>query len=50
MDVVHLDTNWFAVDWRCDLEFAPDRFPDPEGLCRELAAEGVHLSLWQTPA
>jgi alpha-glucosidase (family GH31 glycosyl hydrolase) len=49
MDVVHLDTNWFAVDWRCDLEFAPDRFPDPEGLCRELAARGVHLSLWQTP-
>jgi alpha-D-xyloside xylohydrolase len=49
MDVIHLDTNWFAVDWRCDLEFAPDRFPDPEGLCRALAAEGVHLSLWQTP-
>jgi alpha-D-xyloside xylohydrolase len=49
MDVIHLDTNWFAVDWRCDLEFAPDRFPDPEGLCRELAANGVHLSLWQTP-
>jgi alpha-D-xyloside xylohydrolase len=49
MDVIHLDTNWFAVDWRCDLEFAPDRFPDPERLCRELAAEGVHLSLWQMP-
>jgi alpha-D-xyloside xylohydrolase len=49
MDVVHLDTNWFAVDWRCDLESAPDRFPDPEGLGRELAARGVHLSLWQTP-
>jgi alpha-glucosidase (family GH31 glycosyl hydrolase) len=49
MDVIHLDTNWFAVDWRCDLEFAPDRFPDPESLCRELAAEGVHLSLWQMP-
>jgi alpha-D-xyloside xylohydrolase len=49
MDVVHLDTNWFARDWRCDLEFAPDRFPDPEGFCRKLAAEGVHLSLWQTP-
>jgi alpha-D-xyloside xylohydrolase len=49
MDVVHLDTNWFAVDRRCDLEFAPDRFPDPAGFCRELAARGVHLSLWQTP-
>ena len=49
MDVVHLDTNWFAVDWRCDLEFAPDRFPDPEGFCRALAADGVHLSLWQMP-
>jgi alpha-D-xyloside xylohydrolase len=49
MDVVHLDTNWFAVDWRCDLEFAPDRFPDPEGFCRALAADGIHLSLWQMP-
>ncbi|HEX8132945.1 MAG TPA: glycoside hydrolase family 31 protein, partial [Actinomycetes bacterium] len=49
MDVVHLDTNWFTDDWRCDLEFAPDRFPDPAGFCRRLAADGVHLSLWQTP-
>jgi alpha-glucosidase (family GH31 glycosyl hydrolase) len=49
MDVVHLDTNWFAVDWRCDVEFAPDRFPDPEGFCRALAADGIHLSLWQMP-
>ncbi len=45
MDVIHLDTNWFAVDWRCDLEFAPDRFPDPEGRCRALAAEGVHIGV-----
>jgi alpha-D-xyloside xylohydrolase len=43
MDVIHLDTNWFAVDWRCDLGFAPDRFPDPEGLCRALSGEGFHL-------
>jgi len=49
MDVVHLDTNWFAIDWRCDLEFAPDRFGDPAGFCRELADRGVHLSLWQMP-
>ena len=49
MDVVHLDTNWFAVDWRCDLEFAPDRFGDPAGFCRALADRGVHLSLWQMP-
>jgi Glycosyl hydrolases family 31/Galactose mutarotase-like len=27
MDVIHLDTNWFAVDWRCDLEFAPTGSP-----------------------
>jgi Glycosyl hydrolases family 31 len=34
-------TTWFAVDWRCDLEFPPDHFPDPEGLCRDLAADGT---------
>jgi alpha-D-xyloside xylohydrolase len=25
------------------VEFAPDRFPDPEGFCRALAADGVHF-------
>jgi alpha-D-xyloside xylohydrolase len=49
VDVVHLDTFWFAKDWCCDLEFAPDRFPDPVRYCRELADLGVHLSLWQLP-
>jgi alpha-D-xyloside xylohydrolase len=49
VDVVHLDTFWFARDWRCDLEFAPDRFPDPAAYCAELRDLGVHLSLWQLP-
>ena len=49
VDVIHLDTSWFAVDWRCDLEFAPDRFPDPAAYCEELRRMGVHLSLWHLP-
>jgi alpha-glucosidase (family GH31 glycosyl hydrolase) len=27
-DVLHLDPQWFHDDWRCEFEFAPDRFPD----------------------
>jgi alpha-D-xyloside xylohydrolase len=49
VDVIHLDTFWFAKDWLCDLEFAPDRFPDPKGYCEELRRLGVHLSLWHLP-
>ncbi len=31
-DVIHLDTHWFTEDWFCNLEFAPDRFPDPAAI------------------
>lgn len=49
VDVVHVDTHWFREDWRCDLEFDPERFPDPAGLCRDLDELGVKLSIWQLP-
>ncbi|HUF34098.1 MAG TPA: TIM-barrel domain-containing protein [Acidimicrobiales bacterium] len=49
VDVLHLDTHWFREDWRCDLEFDPERFPDPAGYLAELAALGVKVCLWQLP-
>jgi alpha-D-xyloside xylohydrolase len=49
LDVLHLDTHWFAEDWRCDLEFDPERFPDPAAFLGEMAEEGVKVSLWQLP-
>lgn len=48
-DLVHLDTHWFRRDWVCDLEFDPDRFPDPAGYLAAMAAMGVKVSLWQLP-
>ena len=48
-DVLHLDTHWFRRDWFCDLEFDPDRFPDPAGYLGAMAAMGVKVSLWQLP-
>ena len=48
-DVLHLDTGWFKEDWRCDLEFGLDRFPDPAAYFREMRALGVKISLWQLP-
>jgi alpha-D-xyloside xylohydrolase len=48
-DVIHLDTHWFKEDWYCDLEFAQDRFPDPEALIEDLAKLGIKVSLWQLP-
>ncbi|MEJ5255705.1 MAG: TIM-barrel domain-containing protein [Acidimicrobiales bacterium] len=48
-DVLHLDTHWFRRDWLCDLEFDPDRFPDPAGYFEAMAAMGVKVSLWQLP-
>lgn len=48
-DVLHLDTHWFREDWRCDLEFDPDRFPDPAGFLKQMSDLGVKVSLWQLP-
>ncbi len=49
IDVLHLDTHWFAEDWRCDLEFDAERFPDPDAFLRQMADLGVKVSLWQLP-
>lgn len=48
-DVIHLDTGWFKTDWRCEWEFSPERFPDPEGFLREMRQRGFRVSLWQLP-
>jgi alpha-D-xyloside xylohydrolase len=48
-DVIHLDTGWFRTDWRCEWEFSPERFPDPEGFFREMKNLGFRVSLWQLP-
>ena len=29
-DVIHFDTGWFETDWRCDYQFAKNRFDDPK--------------------
>jgi len=48
-DVIHVDTDWFAERWVCDWTFAPDRFPDPEGMLARLREQGFRVSLWQWP-
>lgn len=48
-DVIHVDTNWFPVDWECDLEFSEERFPDVEGMFSRLRDQGLRVSLWQWP-
>lgn len=48
-DVIHMDVSWFKKDWRCDWQFDPVRFPDPEAMCRQLHEQGFRFSLWQQP-
>lgn len=48
-DVIHIDTNWFDQDWKCDWRFNRERFPDPAGMFSELADMGFKASLWQAP-
>ncbi|MEO1056615.1 MAG: TIM-barrel domain-containing protein [Actinomycetota bacterium] len=49
IDVLHLDTHWFSEDWRCNLEFDAERFPDPAAFFAEMRELGVRVSLWQLP-
>ncbi|SKB77063.1 TIM-barrel domain-containing protein [Dyadobacter psychrophilus] len=48
-DVIHFDTGWFETDWRCDYNFAPSRFKNPEGMIADLKKQGFRTSLWQLP-
>ncbi len=48
-DVIHIDTGWFETEWRNDYRFSSTRFPDPQGMIRDLGREGFHISLWQYP-
>jgi alpha-D-xyloside xylohydrolase len=48
-DVLHLDTGWFATEWKCDWTFSKERFPDPSDFFRRMREQGFRVSLWQYP-
>jgi len=48
-DVIHIDTGWFKTDWKCEWEFNPEKFPDPEKYFKEMEEKGIKISLWQLP-
>jgi alpha-D-xyloside xylohydrolase len=48
-DVLHLDTGWFATEWKCDWTFSKERFPDPPDFFRRMRKQGFRVSLWQYP-
>jgi alpha-D-xyloside xylohydrolase len=48
-DVLHFDTGWFETDWRCDYEFAKERFDDPAKMIADLKEDGFQTCLWQLP-
>ena len=48
IDVIHID-NWQKPDMTGVWEWDTERFPDPEGMIRELKEKNIHLSLWNYP-
>ncbi|WP_320128817.1 TIM-barrel domain-containing protein [uncultured Sphaerochaeta sp.] len=48
-DVIHIDTGWFKKDWKCEWEFNPEKFPEPETYLKEMEDQGIKISLWQLP-
>ena len=48
-DVLHVDTGWFATEWKCDWTFSKERFPDPSDFFRRMREQGFRVSLWQYP-
>lgn len=48
-DVIHIDTDWFAIPWVNDLTFSSERFPDPRAMVAKAREMGFRISLWQIP-
>lgn len=48
IDVIHID-GWQKPDMAGLWEWDTERFPDPEGMIRELNKKNIHLSLWNYP-
>ncbi len=48
-DVIHFDTGWFDIDWRCDYEFSKNRFDDPAAMIADMKEDGFNVCLWQLP-
>ncbi|MFX1296107.1 MAG: TIM-barrel domain-containing protein [Promethearchaeota archaeon] len=48
-DVICIDTHWFKIDWKCDLEFDKERFPNPKKFLKQLDKLGFKTSVWQLP-
>jgi alpha-D-xyloside xylohydrolase len=48
-DVIHIDPWWMKEGHFCDFEWAPDEFPNPEEMLRELKKNGFKVSLWEQP-
>jgi alpha-D-xyloside xylohydrolase len=49
-DVLHIDPDWLQLArLNCDFRWNEERFPDPRGMMRELAAQGYRVSVWELP-
>ena len=48
IDVIHID-GWQKPNMAGLWEWDTERFPDPEGMIRELNKKNIHLSLWNYP-
>jgi len=49
LQVVGLEPGWQSGAYPCTHTWDPVRFPDPSGLCEDLAALGVRVNLWENP-
>lgn len=50
VDVVNLDPAWLQTPaLNCDFVWNEEAFPDPAGMVRQFAAEGVKICLWEVP-
>ncbi|MBK8856744.1 MAG: DUF5110 domain-containing protein [Opitutaceae bacterium] len=49
LDMIGLEPGWMNHAYPCSFEWAPTRFPDPEGFLAAVARAGVRVNLWFNP-
>lgn len=47
LDVLGLEPGWQSASYPCTYEWDAQRFPDPAGFLRTLAARGISVNLWE---
>jgi alpha-D-xyloside xylohydrolase len=49
LDVIGLEPGWQSRSYPGSMQWSSERFPDPQRFLTEMAAQSIHVNLWENP-